>query len=78
MNGLEQIGIAVFGVTAIFLSQAADEKHRRWACIFGIAGQPFWFYTAIVNQQWGVFALCFLYSWAWFKGVRTYWWRVKA
>lgn len=73
MTGLEQIGIAVFGVAAIWLSQDHRQKVQRWACVFGLLAQPFWFWTTYSNGQWGIFALCFLYSWAWFKGVRTHW-----
>ena len=36
MNGLEQIGIAVFGVAAIRLSQDARPKVQRWACVCGL------------------------------------------
>lgn len=73
MNGLEQIGIAIFGVAAIWLSQDARESVRRWGCIAGLCAQPFWFYTTATNGQWGIFALSFLYTWSWCKGVRTYW-----
>lgn len=73
MTGLEQIGIAVFGVAAIRLSQD-DRRHvQRWACICGLLAQPFWFFTTAANGQWGIFALCFFYTWAWWNGVRTYW-----
>ena len=75
MTGLEQIGIAIFGVAAIRLSQDERERVRRWACIAGLCAQPFWFYTTATNGQWGIFALCFCYTWAWCKGVRTYWWK---
>lgn len=78
MTGLEQIGIAIFGVAAIRLSQDARPTWRRWACVCGLLAQPFWFYTTWVNGQWGIFALCFLYSWAWAQGVRTYWIRGTA
>lgn len=71
--GFEQFGIALFGVTAIFLSQAREERHRRYASIFGLLGQPFWFYSAWLAGQWGVFALCFLYSFAWARGFQTHW-----
>lgn len=74
MSGLEQIGIAVFGVAAIRLSQDGRERVRRWACICGLCAQPFWFWTTAAHGQWGIFALSFLYTWAWLKGVRTYWW----
>lgn len=73
MTGWEQIGIAVFGVAAIRLSQDARENVRRWGCIAGLCAQPFWFYTTAINEQWGIFALSFFYTWAWFKGVRVYW-----
>jgi hypothetical protein len=77
MTGLEQIGIAVFGVAAIRLSQDERERVRRWSCICGLCAQPFWFYTTFVNGQWGIFVLSFFYTWAWWKGVRTFWLKPK-
>ena len=77
---MEQIGIGLFGVLAIWLSQDERESIRRWACISGMAAQPFWLWTTIKHEQWVVLALCFLYTWSWFKGVRTYWfpvWRAR-
>lgn len=75
MNGgvIAQIAIAVFGVMAIALSQVESERLRRWACIFGLIGQPFWFYATFTSEQWGMFALCFLYTWAWGLGLYTHW-----
>lgn len=73
MNGLEQIGIAVFGVAAIWLSQHPRENVRRWAPIFGLCSQPFWMWTSVAHGQWAIAALTVLYTLAWFKGVRTYW-----
>jgi hypothetical protein len=70
---MEQIAIALFGVTAVFLSQSHCANRRRYACIFGLIGQPFWFYAAWTAQQWGIFALCFLYSFAWGKGAWLHW-----
>jgi len=72
---IEQLGIALFGVTAVFLSQDARESRRRWACIAGLLGQPFWFYATWKAGQWGMFALCFLYAFSWARGLRTYWWK---
>jgi hypothetical protein len=53
--GLEQIGIAVSGVVAVWLTQDKRESWRRWACIFGMLGQPFWFYAAWKAEQMGHF-----------------------
>src|SRR4029453_5429876 len=71
--GLEQIAIALTGVIAVWLTQDKREDWRRWACIFGMLGQPFWFYAAWKAEQWGIFALCMLYTYAWARGVWTHW-----
>lgn len=70
---IEQFFIAGTGVTAIFLTQAKSAGARRYACLFGLAGQPFWFWSAWQAQQWGIFALCCFYTLAWAKGVRLHW-----
>ena len=69
----EQVWIALLGVTAIALSQSTDVKKRRWACIFGLAGQPFWFYMTYKQNSWGVFILCLFYTLAWLRGFVNYW-----
>lgn len=68
-----QIFIALFGVTAVALSQSKLQARRRWACIFGLIAQPFWFYSAWAAQQWGIFALCFLYTASWVQGFWNNW-----
>ncbi|HYE70627.1 MAG TPA: hypothetical protein VD932_03795 [Aquabacterium sp.] len=69
---IDQIGIALTGVTAIALSQC-EPKLQRYACLFGLAGQPFWFWSAYKAAQWGIFVLCCLYTLAWAKGLWTHW-----
>lgn len=70
---LTQIGIAVCGVTAIYLSQDARESRRRWACLFGLAAQPFWIAETIHAGQYGILLLCSLYAWSWWRGFRLHW-----
>lgn len=70
---IAQIGIALFGVIAIWLSQDKNEDRRKYACLFGLAGQPFWFWGAFSAEQWGIFSLCILYTAAWFKGFKQHW-----
>ncbi len=77
MVGLDQIVIAVTGVPAVWLSQDSRHKWRRWSCVLGVVGQPFWFYAAWKAEQWGIFALCFLYSYAWGRGVWNNWIKVS-
>ena len=75
---MEQIGIALTGLVAIWLTQHPKAAYRRFACIFGLLGQPFWFYSAYMNAQWGIFVLCIFYTLAWARGVRTYWFNPNA
>lgn len=70
---IEQFGIMVCGLTAVFLSQDSRPNWRRWACIFGLCGQPFWFYATWKAQQWGIFGLSFLYAYSWARGIWTFW-----
>ena len=70
---MEQIIIAFTGVVAILLTQQSNDNFKRYACLFGIAGQPFWFYSAYQSEQWGIFILCFFYTYAWLLGVKNNW-----
>lgn len=72
-----QIGIAFFGVAAVYMSQDERIGRRRWACLFGLAGQPFWLVETVHAQQWGIAVLCTLYTWSWWRGVRTHWLRQR-
>jgi len=71
--GLDQIGITLSGVIAVWLTQDKRAARRRWACIFGMLAQPFWFYAAWRAEQWGIFAMCTLYSYAWARGLWVHW-----
>lgn len=70
---IDQVAIVLFGVTAVGLSQAKSQRRRRWACIFGLIAQPFWFWSAWHTQQWGVFLVCFLYAAMWLLGLWNSW-----
>lgn len=70
---VSQIGIAIFGVMAVYLSQHRDTKLQRYASVFGLIGQPFWFYAAYQSAQWGIFVLCILYTMSWGQGFYNHW-----
>jgi len=70
---IEQFIIAVSELIAIWLIQTNNENHRKYACIFGLIGQPFWFYSSYIAHQWGAFILCFFFTAAWIKGLYQYW-----
>lgn len=70
---IEQIFIAVTELIAIWLLQDKRKEFRKWSCVFGLLGQPFWFYSSYQAHQWGAFVLCFFFTAAWLKGVKDYW-----
>lgn len=70
---MDQLGIAMFGVAAIWLSQSKSLNAQRYACVLGLLGQPFWLYATWHAAQWGMFSLCFLYTAAWARGFWTHW-----
>lgn len=70
---IEQLGIAILGVTAVWLSQSKERRKQRWASVFGLLGQPFWIWAAIDAAQWGILMLCALYTLAWAKGFKDHW-----
>lgn len=68
-----QLGIALCGVTAVFLSQETLDSRKRWSSVFGLCGQPFWVVETYTHQQWIVLALTLLYGWGWARGFWRYW-----
>lgn len=75
---IDQIAIGVCGVASVWLSQDERLSRRRFACIFGLLAQPFWFIATWKAQQYGIFALCALYTFSWLRGFFVHWvWRVK-
>lgn len=72
---VEQIIIALTGMFAIWLTQQSREEWKRYACILGLLGQPAWFYSSYTAEQWGIFAMCFVYTYSWGIGFKNYWLR---
>jgi hypothetical protein len=70
---IEQIGIAVFGLIAIALTQSDDAELRPFACFFGLAAQPFWFLITWRAKQWGMFVLSGAYAGLWLMGLWNFW-----
>jgi hypothetical protein len=46
---ISQIAIFILGAGSIILVA----KKNKWGFVLGLASQPFWFITAIVNHQGG-------------------------
>lgn len=70
---IDQIFIAITGICAVWFSQDKKSNVQKYACLFGLAGQPFWFYSSYQAAQWGIFILTIFYTFAWFKGFYQFW-----
>jgi hypothetical protein len=68
-----QLIIAITGVVAIFLTQSRNADLQKYACLIGLAGQPFWMMATYQSQQWGMFVLTLFYTLAWCQGIKNYW-----
>ena len=65
--------IGLTGGVAIWLTQQSNDKIKKWAPVFGLMGQPFWFYASYTGEQWGVFCLSFFYCYGWLLGFKNNW-----
>ncbi len=70
---IDQVMIAACGLTSVYCSQDRREGVRRWACIAGLVGEPFWLWAAVKAEQWGVVALCFVFMFGWSRGFYLHW-----
>lgn len=70
---IAQLCIAFMSLAATYLSLHRLASVRRFACVFGIAVQPFWMATTYASHQWGMFALCFVYGGLWIANAWRNW-----
>ncbi len=70
---MSQFFIAVFGLSAIFLTNDHRPTCKKWAPVMGLLSQPFWFYTTYVHEQWGIFFMSFVYAYFWLRGFNNQW-----
>lgn len=69
-----QLIIGITGALAILLSQQKKYPNLvKYGPVLGLISQPFWFYATYKAEQWGMFALCFVYMYAWVIGLLNNW-----
>jgi hypothetical protein len=75
---IDQLMILLTGVPAVFITQCKP-AWMKWAPVLGMVGQPFWIYSSWHAHVWGMLFVNCLYTFAWGKGIFTYWiWRSHA
>jgi len=64
-----QAVITCTGFLSLYLIASQDAKMRMYAGIVGLIGEPFWFTTALINEQWGILPLAAVYGFNWARVV---------
>lgn len=72
-QSFEQYAIMALGPIAAWLTQDTRAAWRRWACIFGLLSQPFWFYACWESRQAGMLLMTGIYTIVWARGIVSYW-----
>lgn len=70
---MDQIIIAITGMVSIWLTQQHRESWKRYACLIGMAGQPFFLYATFIAEQWGMLLLSSFYTYSWSLGIYNNW-----
>lgn len=73
MRELVQFALALFGLTAMWLSMGRSERGRKWAPVIGLCGQPFWVLFAFQVEAWGLIPLATAYSLVYARGAWVQW-----
>lgn len=68
-----QAGLAVTGLIAIYLTQQSNDNLKKYAPIFGLLGQPLWYYSTLSSGQYGIFCLTLAYTYMWGIGFYSQW-----
>lgn len=69
-DALIQLGMASFGLTALWMAMGNNPTHRKWAPVIGLAGQVFWAYFAWHSGAWGMAVLVVAYTLVFLNGIR--------
>jgi len=64
-----QIWLPLVGLPGMWLMA----KKKKIAPLFGLLGQPAWFYCAVYTEQWGTFALNAAYAVSWIYTAKCWW-----
>ena len=70
---MNQLFIAIFGLTSIYMAMGNNPVLRKWAPVIGLMGQPAWAWFAWQTQGWGLALLVLAYSLVYANGIRVQW-----
>ncbi|MDB4309149.1 hypothetical protein N9913_02445 [Porticoccaceae bacterium] len=70
---MTQAIILITGALAIWLTQQSNKTWQKYACLIGLAGQPFWLWSTYQSGQWGMLLLSIFYTYTWMLGIYNHW-----
>lgn len=59
---MTQLGLAFFGLAALWMATSGNALAQRWACVVGICGQPFWLAFAAQKDSWALGLIAAAYT----------------
>lgn len=62
-----QAVITCTGFLSLYLMASQEAKVRMYAGLVGLFGEPFWFFTAYINEQYGILVLVLIYGVNWIR-----------
>ena len=74
---IDQFMIMLTGVTAAWMLNGPETPARRWACLVGLVGQPFWFWSTWTHGQWGMLIVTAGFTLAYLRGAWLTWLRPR-
>jgi len=68
-----QLGLAFFGLSALWMAMGKNASARKWAPLVGLCGQPFWFALGVEKDAWVLLVLACAYSVVYIRGAWLQW-----
>lgn len=72
---VDQAGILFFSCASIWFLAKPKAGIRRYGYLLGLAGQPFWFYSTVHAEQWGMVLVSLWFTWCHFRGIYAHWFK---
>jgi hypothetical protein len=67
------IVISVLSLASISLAYYKAKDLRRFACLFGLAAQPFWIAHVVMSEAWGILPLTPAYTVLYLVAIKQHW-----
>lgn len=72
---LVTVFISLLSLASISLAYYKPVDLRKYACLFGLAAQPFWVAHVVMSEAWGILPLTPAYALLYLLAVREHWFK---